>query len=357
MRNLLSPFLLISVSGLSAQAPIIGAAQFFQEGPVYIRDNYDPPPNFISELVQSAGPGYSVDLSPVNSMFLYATDELTRTPASGPYLFYPDYYDTANVRLYVHQEQTDFGTFLFLSNADGVQYVGGQPNGVTWSMESAFMRYPDAHLTLELSEGMTYGYVHQGTMNGQWLDASGSDDHYVEGSYTVEADGYGSIQMPDGTVITNTLRLRTTVAYTDSNALFGITDHSDTIYTWYAQGISGPLLTLSVGFQPMTGGYISFFPLAVYHPVALTGIPVITSHTPIVRIPSIADDGRLQVRVDHQMKEATLDLFDPAGRRVNEWPLIAPVSELDVSDLPAGLYHALYSDTRNRIDLPVLIVR
>ncbi len=357
MRNILSSLTLLTVLPAIAQSPVIGTAQFFQPGPTYIRDNYDPPPAFIDALVMASGPGYSIDLSSVNTMFLYGTEELTRVPASGPYFYYPEYYDTANVRLFVHQEQTDYGTFLFLTNEEGIHYIGGQPNGVTWPVESIFMRYPDHSFPLELEDSMTYGYVHQADIIGEWNDASGSDEHFVTGSCMTEADGYGTVIMPDGTVIQNTLRLRTVIACTDSNALFGVNEQNDTLYTWYAEGLSGPLMTLARGSHALTAGYISFLPLAVYHPQSITGVPEIATRKPRITMAPVPSSGPVHIQVQDSHHEAALSVVDQEGRTLRQWMLTGGDMHVDTGDLSTGVYRVIYQDPNVRIAKQLVIMR
>ncbi len=264
MRHIISILVFSNALVAIGQSPVIGTAQFFQLGQTYIRDNYIPETGFEDQLIQATGPDYTIDLTPLSSALVYGTEEVIREEATGPYMFYPDYYDTANVQITVQTGEFEFGTFLFLEEPGIIRHVGGQPNGVTWMNEAVWMRYPDNSFPLELQDNMTYGFEMAGIIDGEWSDVSGSDEHYVSGSSTTDVDGYGTITMPDGLVIDNTLRIRTAHAYVDSNALFGVNAYNDSIYTWYAEGRSGPLMTLRRGNHVLGSGYVSHLPLTVY---------------------------------------------------------------------------------------------
>lgn len=272
MRHIFPILMLCTPGYATSQSPVIGTAQFFEFGQTYVRDGYDPPEEFEEELVQASGPDYTIDLSPVSSMFLYHTEQVVRGSALEDYGNYTEYYDTANTRISVHHGQfAGMSIFLFLVDTVGIRYVGGQPNGSTGFGELAFMRYPDNGFPLELEDDMSFGFTHLDTIHGQLADGSGSDEHYFSGTSTIEADGYGTIIMPDGQVIPNTLRLRNTIAGIDSNGFFGLTKVYETIYTWYAEGISCPIMSL--GGYALSAGYLATSNLAVYRQSGELAIP------------------------------------------------------------------------------------
>ena len=307
MRALLFFIAFVAIGPSNGQSPVIGAGQFFAVGQHYLRDNYDPQPVLAAELAASGIAGYALDLSPLNSAVLYNTDSVVCMTAPGSYLYYTDYYDTANVMLQVHDEFGGITMFLFLTESDRVRHVGGGANGTSSMNETIFQQYPTNAFALVLQDGISHGFEHAEVIDGFWVDASGSDDHYVNGSLTMEADGYGSITMPDGALIENTLRLRSVMTYLDSNAVFGVTTHQDTLFTWYAEGLDGPLMTMARGHYALTSGYVSPLPLTVYRQEAPNSV-----HGPE------AATFRPQVFPNPFTEEAMVDLggFGPGAKHV-----------------------------------------
>ncbi len=343
---------------VAAQSPVIGTAQFFQPGPTYARDTYVPSTAFSDQLAQAGGPDYAIDLTPVNAMFMYGTEHVVRVPTPPEYAFFSDYYDTANVLINIYMGQgAGFCTHVFRHDAGELRHVGGQPNGATWMLELAFMQYPDSHFPLELEEGMTYGFTHTDTLDGSFVDASGSDWHYQRGTRTIEADGYGTVTMPDGVAIENTLRLRDVVLVTDSNDLFGVNELQDTTYTWYAEGISGPLMTLSRSGNALTAGYVSTSTLAVYHQAGLSAVPSIAAVPSSLHIAPNPTSGLVRITAGHSEPQGTLTLLDPLGRTVRQWPFRTSNMELDLSDLASGQYGLILQDRITRSVGALRIIR
>jgi hypothetical protein len=79
-----------------------------------------------------------------------------------------------------------------------------------------------------------------------YFDMSGSDAHYITGTHTLSADGYGSFITPDGNTIDDVLRLHSVESVRDSNLLFGITNRIQHNYYWYSSNQRGFILRLEM---------------------------------------------------------------------------------------------------------------
>lgn len=77
-------------------------------------------------------------------------------------------------------------------------------------------------------------------------DMSGSGEHYITGSRSLNADGYGTLITPDGITLNNILRVHTIEMNKDSNVLFGVTLHTIHTYRWYSSLLKGYILSMEM---------------------------------------------------------------------------------------------------------------
>ena len=342
MRHAFTTLLFCTAAAAVGQSPIVGTDEFFQVGGSYWRDHYDQlPPVLAQDLLASGTAGYVLDLAPLNNAFLYTTDSLICDVATGPYFWFADYYDTANVMLEVWDELGNDAMYLFLEEPGRVQYVGGAPNGSF--NEIVWQQFIDNVFRLELEDGITHGFAHTETIDGFLNDASGSDFHYTTGTRVLTADGYGSIIMPDGTLIENTLRLRSDITGVDSNAFFGINPFQTTLYTWYAEGIDGPLMTWGSA-SGLVAGYIvsSQQSLVLYRRAGGTGFaPAATVAQPL-RIAPNPTNGPVYISAGEASARGTFSIVDPYGRTLQQWSQATAAWQVDLSDLAPGHYQVVY---------------
>ena len=331
-------FLLLFVpimASTMAQAPTIGTGQFFQVGQSYHRDTYDIHPDTLAQLVASGGANYAIDLGWVLNAPHYTTDSIVCTVAPGAYAYYTDYYDTANVMITITELGVNaISQYLFLDQPGNVQYVGGQPNGAFQTGDDLiFQRYTDDGFEKLLTDGMTLGTLWADSINARHLDASGSDDHFQIGTYTTVVDGYGSVTLPDGTVLQNTVRVCSVYDYMDFNFLFGDTQHNDTLYTWYTEDVSGPLMTLPIGHYSVTHGYVSPLPFALYRQDAVNTI-IEPIGQELSFFPNPCTNELQLSNVHGAMPYTITDLLG----KVVAFGVVGAQPTIDTSALPAGAY-------------------
>lgn len=332
---------------LAIAAQTIGTGQFFQEGRSYLRDNYEPPLALAEQLAASAG-FFALDLTPLNDATLYGTDSVVCEAAPPAYAYFSDYYDTANVQLTVIDlALLSHSPYVFLRDASGVRYVGGRPNGASDSgNDLIFQRYPDNAFALVLEDTITPGWTHTEQVHATWYDASGSDDHFVDGTVSMVADGHGSMVLPDGTFLPSTLRLRSVMDYVDSSGFFGAHTRSDTLYTWYAEDTDGPVMTMQRGPYILTSGYISPLPLTVYRHAGSSGVTERGASAGGLRVFPQPIDTRVTVQLPEGWIGADLEIHDAQGACVRHVRVTTARVEVDRGGLPAGAYtlHAARAD-------------
>ncbi|MCC7501953.1 MAG: T9SS type A sorting domain-containing protein [Flavobacteriales bacterium] len=159
------------------------------------------------------------------------------------------------------------------------------------------------------------------------------DSELVTGTLLVEADAYGDLILPWGTV-TNVLRLHKVRNTTDQN---GITTLEQ--YLFYQPGEHEPWLTLnSWSYSWNTNAYQN----AQYRPQTNNGIADMNGRSSFTLYPNPVND-QLMIRCDVEVPgNFTFDLIDVAGRTLlSKRPLsltLGSFVQLDVSALAPGTY-------------------
>ncbi len=123
--------------------------------------------------------------------------------------------------------------FYFRGDKNSLELYGVSVNDkMIYKYNKAFvkMRYP-----------FGFGDSFSGTYNGEYLANNVTGE--IDGTYSVEADGYGTLLLPNNLTVENVLRVKTSRNYikTINNKDFNI---SITTYRWYAESERFPLLVL-----------------------------------------------------------------------------------------------------------------
>lgn len=336
MRSILTLLVCLGLLTATAQPPQLGPDQFFQVGHSYLRSSYDIHPDTAASLIGAVGTFYSINLGWLPDAVLYSSDSIACHTAPSSYVFHSEYYDTANVQLTI-TDLTLGGVreHLFLVDDQRVQYVGGQPNGSGGTGDDLVtQRYPLNGFETVLRPDIVYGSTWTDTINGQFYDGSGSDEHYITGLATTVADAAGEITLPDGSLLPHTLRLRTVRAYLDSNVVFGNTLRRDTLYTWWVDSWDAPLMTLPLGYYAMMNGYVSPLPFTFYQRL---GIAQSISEPVTGELPMSPNPCSTILHIGGAPGTTPYSIIDTSGRVVGTG-VLSTAHELDVSGLPNGSY-------------------
>ncbi len=89
---------------------------------------------------------------------------------------------------------------------------------------------------------MTFGTVYNETFSGTHENTLVPVTYDRGGTITLEADGYGTLIMPYGT-IHNCLRLKGLTQYDDKISGTTVSEYVDTYYYWYHPDLEGPIIT------------------------------------------------------------------------------------------------------------------
>ncbi len=155
-----------------------------------------------------------------------------------------------NSRFYFHVDESGIEQYGY-SSADGRIQVNYQTPFIK-------MKYPFA-----------FGDAYSGSFNGIYSYA-GKKSATVSGSYSVEADAFGTLVLPGNSVFEHTLRVRTEKNYTND---FSGTSQEVTVitYRWYNSFHRYPLLVLTE-YTTRSGKSVTTSYQAAYNNTAITGI-------------------------------------------------------------------------------------
>lgn len=107
----------------------------------------------------------------------------------------------------------------------------------------------------------TYGNSFSGIYNGEYY--SGNLTGTVDGTYSVQCDGYGTLLLPNNLTVKNTIRVKTDRTYKTSFSQGNSFDVEIISYRWYVKDIRFPVLVL-IQEKVMSGTSTSFDYKAAY---------------------------------------------------------------------------------------------
>lgn len=178
---------------------------------------------------------------------------------------------------------------------------------------------------------ITYGDVHAGTLDGTMEIFAANMTYDRAGTTHIEADGYGTLIMPYGT-INNVLRVIVVHEYSDDMSGTSI-DYVDSTYMWYND--EGIILTY-VSFE---GSGMTDYS-GTYTDEALVSSPEIVEKNAAIRIfPNPAQDNLNILLLDNH-RNAKVQITDLTGKiiEVKSLPAGAERFTTDVSNLAKGIY-------------------
>ena len=140
----------------------------------------------------------------------------------------------------------------------------------------------------------------------------------INGTFSVEADAYGSLQLPGGITIENTLRRKTVKSY---ERVFTNSSQLIDIYTcrWYGQYNRYPLLVLTT-IETISGTNTSISHQAAYNNIinsAPTVLDALTIDNSFDLYPNPVSN-KLTINLNiHNSGEVVMDLYDIAGNKLH----------------------------------------
>lgn len=181
-------------------------------------------------------------------------------------------------------------------------------------------------------------------------DMSGSGGHYITGSRTVTADGYGTLMTPDGITLNNVLRVHIVEMNKDSNALFGVTLRTIHTYRWYSPFIKGFILSIEMDAAN------AVILLADYQKQTNVAASVNEINSPFgFNIHPNPSNGVFTI---HSNKTILLvDIYNRIGQCVSHtnYDLLSCNIDLNISFLPKGMYVVKATSAEKVITKKILI--
>ncbi len=351
MRNRILIMVLVSLYfPLYSQGPSIGKSNFFQKNVTYLRSNYSPSTPLALALIGTTGENATWDLSAIGDEYLYHRDTCEIIPIADTFPYYNSYYDTTSLLLELRSGETR-NYFNFLEGENSIDLVGANPFGAVGTSPVCFQRFIGP-FPLEIQNDMTYGFEKSEAVEGLYTDASGSDNHFVNGNITTRLDAYGRIIFPGGDTIQGVLRMKKIMRYIDSNALFGVRERNDTSYFWYSELFNGPCVSIGTGNFPFYYHYNSGFLVYDIDGSRLLSTVCKQSIKP-------ADGTAMQffhdaslnrsgmVHYGNDMERADCHIYDPSGRTVKSFSIIFSSGrcELGFDNRAASACHLIKMNT------------
>lgn len=195
--------------------------------------------------------------------------------------------------------------FFFKVTSQGMEMYGSSNvcgNITRYDKPLAKLKYP-----------FQYGDKMTGDYSGAIVNANMSEVK-VTGSYLIEADGYGTLLLPDGITIKNTLRVKQTRTFANNN-------QKEITYRWYADGVRYPLLVM-IKYESAQQSAVSVTALYAYTKDATAPAQPIAKTEKKLRITSIKvmpNPFHGQLTIHYAIENAgkvKIDLIDTNGKLV-----------------------------------------
>lgn len=283
-RIIIVLFILDFFSSSYSQDSCIGKNNFFKKNVTYYRNQYDPSIASASILTDVVGNDLIWDLSPIRNEHRYRRDTLQIVSFLDTFPFFNSYYDTSNILLKIHSKYDGEYYLTFLEENNAIHYVGANPFGATGSSEACFFRF-SGQFPLELQNYMDYGYKKYEDFKARWMDAAANNDIFTIGNITTIIDGHGKIVSLNGDTINDVFRLKKIIHCVDSNLTDGPIERNDTVYSWYSAHLSGPLISIERGWNPINHDYFSGVLVYDIDSSRILSIVNTLSHNPAADLP------------------------------------------------------------------------
>jgi hypothetical protein len=240
------------------------------------------------------------------------------------------------VSLAASQDQASF------PNANLVEGVSGaenyfKKNATEFSIEGQFVVNSVRSIFTDSKEfyvlPITYNDVFNETFSGSIENIAQGQTFTADGTVQITADGHGTLILPYGTV-TDVLRIRTTYEYDiifQGIPFYGI---NDTIYTWRNLDNNATLASHTVSYTDNTLSLESMSYLD-QSSFSTTGVNELATAELFSMYPNPATS---TLTVVNSVDNGTVTIFDMSGRMVHTQAIATETEQVDVADLPAGMY-------------------
>lgn len=219
-----------------------------------------------------------------------------------------------------------------------------------WGLSHGAVKIEFDQPIVDMKFPMAYQDVISGSMNGSYI--TGSTVEPISGSYTSEADAWGTLELPDGNIYNNVLRVKLTKNYQQQAG--SLTYTIQTVrYQYYAEGVRYPVLIVlenhvASDCNCACGNYTT--EQAYYLPGAqvetkqlINGNSVADNNVRISVYPNpFRDNLNATVNISNAA-DANIDIVDAAGRKIKDFGSYNLIEgenalNLETADLTQGKY-------------------
>lgn len=322
-------------NALSAQSPVLHRANYPEIGDnILLYHKFDFSLTTFSP--GSSGPGVTWDFSAMdfNHPSVIVDTILGIDPVGTP--FHPSTlsadYSLSNLCLLRNTEEyspSDNDYNYYYVTDDSVSFIGHWANGGG----SELWEDHCTDLIKELAFPFSYSDHFTDPYTRFYFDMSGSDDHHVSGTNNVSADGYGTLITPDGELLNDVLRIHSILSVRDSNALFGINEHTQHNYRWYSAARKGFILSFD-----MSRVDSSTIETADYQKQAgSVGVENIADENSILVYPN-PNQGQFQIRLPDGFDCRLIEIVNMLGQNICSVRPTPSSRKIELAVPQAGLY-------------------
>ena len=317
-KYLLFTFILIALKSLSQ--PTLNISDFT----VSIEENYDYNYGlYVSPGSSGADINWNFSVVSAVSPYVLQVLEVPNTPYAADY---PD----ASFAIYDQIDQAH-RFYMLVNNGNNQSLMLSGDAGPGGNVV-----YTDAQQLLDFP--FTYNDEFTDTYAGSYL---WSGTNYIverNGTVTVEADAYGTLTMPYGT-INDVLRVKYTSEYEDYNEFAQTTTTISFItYKWYKQGNKIPILEINTG---LINGATQYNPYTRYmsEESALSNKIIDSEKIQFAVYPN-PSNGVFEIKSFDfsQVTNTSLQVLNISGKVIHNQVLTDFSHTLDLSDYPKGMY-------------------
>lgn len=222
-------------------------------------------------------------------------------------------------------------------------YIPGQVHDVYTDVRE-FHKFP-----------ITYTNSYNETFSGTSTNLQASQSYPRGGNITIEADAYGTLIMPYGTV-NNVLRIKTTTNYTDTFMGNPIITYNDVHYFWFNANTKSHLLAYDEFTFSSQTTYLANY-LDVSDVVTGLGDDFV-QNSPLLMYPNPCTDN-VNISLAQLYEKASVSIIDITGKTVKTQQFESGVKlqNIAVDDLENGIYFVQLIENGNISSTEKLIVQ
>jgi hypothetical protein len=265
------------------------------------------------------------------------TDTLFYISSVGTY-FYPSSMsaDYSLSNMCVLRKAAPFDPFnndfnYFISDNDSISFIGH------WANNGGTSLWEDhcTNVIKEIAFPFTYANAYVDPYVRFFYDMSGSDGHYLTGTNTVTADGYGTLITPGNVTVNNVLRIHSIETVRDSNYMFGITTYATHTYRWYSSDVKGVIFSMQmIQNNPAVIQSANYIEQMNFN----TGVNNAAANSAFHISPN-PSEGRFYISSVNNKEINRVEIFNSTGQKISAInSILRNGYEIDLSEYGSGIY-------------------